>query len=825
MKQYNILIFIFLMLSAPLMLLAQLNDSDKYITVLKGQTYIDTINSQFIPSAIVQNCSLIPAPTNQPRRYGIAISPSLPDYTGYAKAIVQYTDGFPQVKPRYTVYHINYVESKINTRPDFVKLTNNLTTIVRPLQNDSSSGGNLDISGLSNVTGGDATFSNDTVFFAPDPQLEGGVVLYSVKNGLDAVGTGLIYFFREQSNPVSLDTLRFTLLNTRSQIVFLPKADFQVSIQPTKGQVTQLHNMVFRYTPSRTSSGNDFLTFNDNAGHVRVVSIKLISKALNTSSIRDDIFYTPKNKAITFDVLENDLSSNFPIVNASPALVRDTLGRFTYTPPAGFSGVKNFTYTVNYGHYQATGKISIVVGNHQPQNTANYKFSTLKNNALVLNYDVPISNYTFNVLNQPHFGVTEVFTNSTINEDCNSFQSKLTLIYTPYNNYFGGDSFDIEYCVENNPCEVYKLYIDVKDIQNDTLCNCKGPDCIWPGDTNNDGRVSVSDLITLGRFMGLNGHSRNDIPYSFYAGQNAQNWNLNQPNGRNVKHVDTNGDGLISVADTTAISNYYANIHNLVPEQILAIKDYPFNLIPNSTNLDSGDLLVLDVMIGSNSKPVVDVFGLAFGLSFAPAIIDSTSLCGDFYDNSWFASNAPTLKMVKQPRKGLVHVGFTRTTGIVVDEVEGFIPTGVSGNGKIGQIAFIVVDEVEGFRSSDDFILRRIKTDGIEMEDADGERFLVPDTFVDIKINRSKTIAVPSEDKLLIYPNPTKDNINLHFNGRNMIKGYKIFDQMGNLIDVKMNLDSQALSINTSAYQAGMYLLQVVSTQGVITKKVNIVSK
>ncbi|MBK8886192.1 MAG: hypothetical protein IPN46_06390 [Saprospiraceae bacterium] len=166
----------------------------------------------------------------------------------------------------------------------------------------------------------------------------------------------------------------------------------------------------------------------------------------------------------------------------------------------------------------------------------------------------------------------------------------------------------------------------------------------------------MSDILSIGRFGGLSGASRSDIAYPFWSGQKADDWSYTHPNGLNIKHVDANGDGLISSADTSAISSYYATVHTFVPEEVLAIKDYPFNLIPNSTELDSGDLLILDIEIGDATKDVVDLFGLAFGLNVAPQMIDSASLSVQFDKFSWFADNSPTLQMYKQPKEGNIHM-------------------------------------------------------------------------------------------------------------------------------------------------------------------------
>lgn len=805
----------------------QINDGEKHIFLVKGTTYTDTILSRFAPTtALVDNCSMLYSGLGQ-QRYKVTINPpsANPNFVGKAKAIVQYTDGLPP-KPRYLTYHITYVNSTIHTSPDFVTVPANDEVLVLPLQNDSSSGPGLKLNGIAHVQAGSARIHQDSVFFSLDDDANSGFVLYSVSDSQGATANGMIYFIKRVDSPDQLDTLRYTLLNTKNQYIFFPSEGFFPEVLPTKGLLSQQHPMVYNYVPLKGASGTDTFTFTDSQGNSRVVIIQLINKTQNTSTVRNDNFYTPKNTTIIFDVFANDLSANFPISSFSPGLIHDTLGIFSYTPPTGFSGIKIFTYTVNYGYYKATAKISVAIGNYEPQMEYDYSFNTIKNNSLVINYNVPIDHYSINVLNNPQFGTVEVFNdNSTITEDCNIVHSKSILVYTPDANYYGADSFDIEYCVLNNPCVVYKTYINIYDAQPDSLCHCKGQDCVWSGDMNGDGRVSVSDLISLGRFIGLSGAQRNDITYPFRSGQQADNWNYVQPNGINIKHIDANGDGLLSVEDTTAISDYYASIHNFVPNEVLAIKDYPFEIIPNTTELDSGDLLVLDIVIGSNSNPVLDVFGLAFGLSFSPSMIDSASLSGYFYQDGWFANGGPSLQMIKQPKEGIIHAGFTKTAGIVEDEAEGFKPIGTSGNGKIGQIKFIVEDEAEGFRSKDDFIIRRIYVNNITLEDAEGEQFLLPETYLDVKINLNKNTPVPSEEKLLIFPNPGRDAINIHFNGRNTILAYKLFDGMGNLIETKDEVNTQSHTINTETYPTGMYVLRLVTTEGVISKKIQILRK
>lgn len=822
----EIKIFILLLLFLP-KINAQINDGERFVYLLKGQVYEDTIKSNFqivSISPLTENCYISKISNIGNKNFRIVINPlqSNPDYVGPAKVAVQYTDGY---KPRYITWNITYLESKITTTDDFVSFNNDDIIGMNPLLNDSHSGSSLEITGLGIVRGGVATFTQDSVFFTPEPDAQEGFIIYGVKDDLGAVANGTIRFIRQSDDFPAVDSSGYTILNTQSQLIAFPSDGFTLSSSPDLGNVTFPVNFVARYQPNKGAEGIESLVFEDSDGNQRKVTITIINKSQNSSSVRDDVFYTPKNTAITFDVFANDLSNNFPIVSYSNDLVLDTMGVFTYTPSSGYSGVKHFNYKVNYGQWQATGNIILYIGDYNPLSTEDYIFKTLKNDPLVLTYNVPVDGYTFSVLNQPLYGTVEVLNDMTVGEGCDIFYSKSTIIYSPDYQYYGNDSFDVEYCIADNPCKVYKIYINIIDAEPDTLCHCNGPDCVWSGDMNGDGRVSVTDILSLGRFIGLTGPARNDVNYPFRSGQESEDWMYNQPNGLNLKHIDANGDGIISEEDIQSIDAYYSNVHQFVPEEVLAIKDYQFDLIPNTTEVDSGDLLILEVSLGSASKPVIDLFGLAFGLNINPSMIDTSSLGMEYLTNSWFSRNGATLHMTKQPKAGVLHTAITNTNSIVEDELEGFRPPGTSGYGVIGQVVMIVEDELEGFRSDDDYIIRRISSDGIQLESVDGERYLLPDTYVDIKVNKNKKAPVPTEDKLIVYPNPVKDKFSVHFNGRNTIKALSIYDQVGTIIEDRENVDMQSIDINTSAYADGIYYVKVVTTMGVITKKVVVLNR
>jgi hypothetical protein len=72
------------------------------------------------------------------------------------------------------------------------------------------------------------------------------------------------------------------------------------------------------------------------------------------------------------------------------------------------------------------------------------------------------------------------------------------LVYTPEANYTGTDHFEYYYCVQpSNLCYLVKVNMDVVEEPEEETCPCI-VGCVWPGDGDVDGRVDMSDLLTLG---------------------------------------------------------------------------------------------------------------------------------------------------------------------------------------------------------------------------------------------------------------------------------------------------------------------------------------
>ncbi len=212
-------------------------------------------------------------------------------------------------------------------------------------------------------------------------------------------------------------------------------------------------------------------------------------------------------------------------------------------------------------------------------------------------------------------------------------------------------------------------------------------DCVWAGDVNGDGIVNNKDILPLGYWMGENGLARPNAALEWY-GQGAPNW-ANPYTGftLDLKHVDTDGDGAISAADTTAIGSFYGKTHNVLPTMLSPDKGLPFKLtLLTPPPLEVGDLVRIQVSARDGCRARDQPVRVHFRHVVEPANRDSIFHM-DFKEDSWMNFNAPTLNFQRRPRQGRLETALTHTNGL-----------NASGHGIIGEVGFIVVDIIDGTR-------------------------------------------------------------------------------------------------------------------------------
>jgi hypothetical protein len=91
-------------------------------------------------------------------------------------------------------------------------------------------------------------------------------------------------------------------------------------------------------------------------------------------------------------------------------------------------------------------------------------------------------------------------------------------------------------------------------------------------------------------------------------------------------------------------------------------------------------------------------------------------------------------------------------------------------------------------------------------------------SFVSITKN-STALSNNSDDNVMIYPNPASDFIKI--SSTNQITNIKLMNSVGKLIYQKDNIVNE-IELDVSYYQSGVYVLQIITANGIITKKITI---
>ena len=719
------------------------------------------------------------------------------------------SNNFPFIEPRVTFYEIEVVESILDAKVDVVTIDNSITSVeIYPLVNDFGEFAPLTLSDVSQVMYGSAevTDSNTIIYTVADTNMD--YLMYTITDSIGESASGKIVINILEDDPVSVDTLSYTITDLQSQLIVLPFGDLEEIQNPAQGALDSISEYSYLYIPDLGASGIDTVVFQNVAGNNRVALIEVYDVSVEPSYAVNDSYFAAEATTVTVFPLENDIKDTYPIIDISSELDYVSPGVYSYMPDADFSGLKIFEYTIDYGFGTSTANIYVSIGNYEPQSTFAYSFVTPQDRPLVIKYEIPLEGYEFvaNTFFTDHGFVETYGENDNVTIGCDDVNGEAFFIYYPGSNYVGFDDFEVEYCI-NEVCVNYEVEIEVVSVDSDE-CFCVN-DCVWEGDTDGNGKVNVSDILPIGRHMGISGAPRESL-YDFWSAEDTDNWTYDQPSGKNIKHADANGDGIVSVLDTNSISDYYNQLSNFVPDEVLDVKDYPFYLIPQSTEVDSGELLVLDIVLGSEDFPVKDLHGLAFSVQVGGGFADSASLYIDLYEDSWLTNLGPSIQMSKKPADGLIEAALTRTDGL---------PS--SGYGIIGQLGFIVEDEAQGIKDDDGERYFGIRLRGAIGETAAGNSYYMPEAAVRIQyVNEGVKDEKLFPIDMLVSPNPTSDILRIDLpNVNEEIRNLYLTDITGKSILVNKSNST----INLGSLPMGMYILSVESNMNTYNQKVQVV--
>ncbi|MFQ5448899.1 MAG: T9SS type A sorting domain-containing protein, partial [Saprospiraceae bacterium] len=277
----------------------------------------------------------------------------------------------------------------------------------------------------------------------------------------------------------------------------------------------------------------------------------------------------------------------------------------------------------------------------------------------------------------------------------------------------------------------------------------------------------------------------------------------------------SDGNGIVSAADTSAIKEFYGKNHNLTPVATGAIEALPFYIEqPDFSNIEPGDTLYAPIHLGNDSIPALDAYGLTFEIEFDPTLFEAVNVF--FNESSWVSYNSPVLSMTYKPVNGKVDAGITRTSGVAA-----------SGYGVIGVVEFIVIDDIIGNRLNSNTTTVNLRSLG--MMNGSGQTLNLNGnsiTFHLILNEDAQNSAGVSNHQLVVFPNPSSDVVNVHLNGvHNKMDRVVLYSIVGNVVYDSGTLNAKSVQLNVSDLSQGMYLMKVWSNGTVLNSKVEVIKR
>lgn len=812
---------ILLLAWAPLALGAQVVNLTTYQNVPIQYGFVSSPNAPHVVTEPIHGTrQLVQSPAFN---YTLTYTPQ-EDYIGTDFIRISYWTPNPPASATYGFldFAITVLPANVTANPDFATTMVGVPVNIDVLANDFSSNGTLILTGIPLANSGLANLADGTsVNFIPAADFVGLAHLnYIVCDGAGTCDNGVVSI--SVIGPGLPDTLHVFTKKNQSQSILVP-ASYTLTNGPQHGTYNVVDGIP-KYTPSQNYTGSDFLTY-DYAGLPKTVQISVLNLTDNTFAF-DDVINTTSFTTVEFNILENDLygTSAGCVYVGTPqygTLEELSNGDVSYTPPPGFTGVDVFTYSsrpILCNGPAETATVRVFVSNFEPARSR-FEMSTPKRTPLIIGYSVPISEFLFQITDQGDLGEA-VFLEGQV--DTVIYGQEISgynlILYIPYEDVEEGvDEFEVRYCVTNadGDCtyqKSVKVEMEILNIGAGDAPMCFG-DCVWPGDTNFDGVVNMEDILPLGLSMGEVGKPRPNATLATWYGQYADNWvNIFDPTAIDLKHLDTDGDSLVTALDTTAISMYYSRTHSLTPARV----PYYENEIILQGNIfaSPGDLIELDMVLGNSGNPAHNVYGFTFPFVYNPLIFVPESVGIEFKSNSWLTYNSPVLHMTRNNQNGLLEAGFTRTSGLAA-----------SGNGEIGKLRFIVTDDINGFRESGEEGITVNLTGGLATGmSGSGQTYGIPVRDFTLHIvprPKNETPVAITVDQVKVYPNPASSFLNVYLNGGFEMEALTLSNITGQQV-FQANVAGKRTMIDVTALENGLYFLTVRSNNGIVTKKIEI---
>ena len=720
----------------------------------------------------------------------------------------------------HALYYINVVASQVKASSDYAVTDEGVAVEVNVLSNDSGSEGSLELVSIPVVSDGFSFIIPDsTIYFQPDPGFIGFASLnYIVCDPIGTCDVGTVTISVTDDTPLTGNDSVYvtTLVNTPVSLP-LSHLGYEIVDDPTDGEISFISGGVIEYSPNTDFVGaDDFLLkkLYNGVNYYRHFFVD-VKQHQNTNQVAfDDYAFTAVNTVLDINVTNNDLGNHviktFTQPDASEgSVVKSSAHTLEFTPATDFVGTAEFTYRINLGPGKfETATVFVTVDDQEPQDEP-FELYTNKNTTLILYYDAPLDYTEFTIANNPNHGQLEYIDgDTTITIGSQSIDVSNVMLYHPDIDYVGDDEFEIDYCVTvNSACYLTKILVHVLDVGDEM---CAADDCVWPGDTNNDGIANMLDILFLGKGIGEYGAARTNPTVEWY-GQFADEWGKSFAFTEDMKHLDSDGNGEVDTDDLDALDDFYNRTHHIHPEINPFEKKDPIILVPTFTPpLKVGDLVTFDIYLGESGNEAINMYGITYSFGYDPSFVDESSINIDFKENSWLLTNnnSPALTLVKNlDLLNRVEVGLTRTNGY-----------SVSGAGTVASLDFIIEDDLD-VRLENGKLSFKINLENIIGLDANNQYFRLPDYETEVEIQIGGDNVKNNDEQLIVFPNPTQDYLSVHLNGEDFINHLQVHNLAGQQIFDSGSVEWERAQLSVNDYSSGLYILTATLSDGTVLNK------
>lgn len=285
-------------------------------------------------------------------------------------------------------------------------------------------------------------------------------------------------------------------------------------------------------------------------------------------------------------------------------------------------------------------------------------------------------------------------------------------------------------------------------------------DYVWPGDTDHNGIANHLDLLNIGLAYGETGPARSGENPHEWAPMEAADWERRTPKTLlDYKHIDADGNGQITVADTSLIIQNWGRITTWydAPEDDGIVRFEPAQgaplFIAAREEVKPGKN-TFDVILGTEQDPAEEVYGLAFSIYYQYEGIKSEQVYAGF-DPSWLGMVDDNLLAIQRnfPEDNRIDIAITRIDG-----------QNISGRGAIASL-HVTIEDIILFDADDGLIYFSI--DHVKAIDfAEEERPMTPEArSMIITGQTTPTDDVLHESSVDIFPNPAADHLVIQSEG------------------------------------------------------------